>query len=128
MPKQTKETNSEIEKKLKYIGLDLNNIPEAIKKFEPLDFRPSKVYKENQYKQYKYISVKDIEILLSPTNRLEEIEEKYSKAMPLYSYLIPDTEENIIRHTTFLNMLNKIKIEDIQAVEEEQKIQIDILC
>ena len=118
---KTKEANSEIEKKLQYIGLDLNDIPDTIKEFKPLEFRPSKTYNENQYKQYKYISVKDIEILLSPTNRLEEIDEKYSKAMPLYSYLIPDTEENILRHTTFLNMLNKVTIEDIKAIEEEQK-------
>lgn len=121
MPRKTNETNNEIEEKLKYIGLDLNDIPKTIKEFEPLDFRPSKMYQDKQYRQYKYISVKDIELLLSPTNRLEEIDIKYSKAMPVYSYLVPDTEENMIRHTTFLNMLNKVKIEDIEAVEEEQK-------
>lgn len=111
----------EIEKKLQYIGLDLNNVPETLKIFEPLNFRITKKYEENKYKQYRFVPIKDIEILLTPTNRLNSIEEKYSKASSIYSYLVPDTEENIIRHATFLKMLKKVKIEDIENIEAEQK-------
>ena len=111
----------EIEKKLQYIGLDLNNVPETLKIFEPLNFRVTKKYEENKYKQYRFVPIKDIEILLSPTNRLDKMEEKYSKASPIYSYLVPDTEENILRHTTFLKMLKKVRIEDIENIEAEQK-------
>ena len=60
-----------IEEKLKYLGLNLEKIPPAIKKFEPLEFRIPKFYDEKQYRQYRYISIKDIQILLSPTNRLD---------------------------------------------------------
>ena len=111
----------EIEKKLQYIGLDLNNVPETLKIFEPLNFRVTKKYEENKYKQYRFVPIKDIEILLSPTNRLDKMEEKYSKASPIYSYLVPDTEENILKHTTFLQMLKKVRIEDIENIEVEQK-------
>ena len=111
----------EIEKKLQYIGLDLNNVPETLKIFEPLNFRVTKKYEENKYKQYRFVPIKDIEILLTPTNRLNSIEEKYSKASSIYSYLVPDTEENILRHATFLKMLKKVRIEDIENIEEEQK-------
>ncbi len=109
-----------IEEKLEYLGLNLEKIPTFIKKFEPLEYRVPKFYDEKQYRQYRYIPIKDIQILLSPTNRLDDIEEKYKKASPLVDYLDNKTEENILKHTTFLSMLKQMKIEDIEKIEEEQ--------
>ena len=119
MPRKIK-VQENIEEKLEYIGLNLDKIPASIKKFEPLDFRIPKFYDEKQYRQYRYIPIKDIQILLTPTNRLDELEEKYKKASPLYEYLDQKKEENILKHTKFLEMLTQVKIEDIQKVEEEQ--------
>ena len=116
-----KVVEDEIEEKLKYIGLDLNNVPETLKIFEPLNYRITKKYEENKYRQYRFVPIKDIEILLTPTNRLNSVEEKYSKASSIYSYLVPDTEENILKHATFLQMLKKFRIEDIEKIEAEQK-------
>lgn len=110
-----------IKEKLEYIGLDLDNIPKNLKEFKPLDFRVSKSYDETKHRQYRYLPIKDIQIILSPTNRLEDLEQKYKKASPIYSYLVPETQEGIIKHTTFLSMLDKVKIEEIQEVEKEQK-------
>ena len=109
-----------ISEKLEYLGLDIDNIPNAIKNVKPLKFRIPKVYDEKQYKQYRYIPIKDIQILLTPTNRLDPIEEKYEKASPLIDYLDNKSEENFIKHTTFLNMLRKVNVEDIEKVAEEQ--------
>ena len=109
-----------MEEKLEYLGLNLSKIPTAIKKFEPLEFRVPKFYDEKQYRQYRYIPMKDIQILLSPTNRLDEIDQKYRKASPLIDYLDNKKEENILKHTTFLNMLKQVKIEDIEKVGREQ--------
>ncbi|MBQ9658922.1 MAG: hypothetical protein IJV31_09210 [Clostridia bacterium] len=111
----------EIENKLEYIGLDLDNVPETLKLFDDIKFSPKKKFEENKYRQYRYVPIKDIEILLSPTNRMDSIEEKYSKASSVYNYLVPDTEENLIRHATFLKMLKKVNIQDIEKIEEEQK-------
>ena len=116
MPKKT-ET---IEEKLEYLGLNLEKIPANIKKVESLEFRVPKFYDEKQYRQYRYIPIKDIQILLSPTNRLDPIEEKYKKASPLAEYLDNQKEENLFKHTTFLRMLQQVKIEDIEKIEEEQ--------
>lgn len=71
--------NDGIKEKLEYLGLDLDKIPKEIKKYKSLEFRIPKFYEEKQYKQYRYVPIKDIQILLSPTNRLDEIEEKYKK-------------------------------------------------
>ena len=120
MPKKTVEKSETIKEKLEYLGLDLDKIPKSIKQYEPLEFRIPKFYDEKQYKQYRYVSIKDIQILLSPTNRMDDIEEKYKKSSPLADYLDNKSEENIIKHTTFLNMLNNFKIEDVDKIEEEQ--------
>ena len=119
MPKKMEKNT--IEEKLEYLGLNLEKIPASLKKFTPLDFRVPKFYDEKQYRQYRYIPIKDIQILLTPTNRLDEIEEKYKKASPLYEYLDQKNEENILKYTKFLSILKEIKIEDIEKVEEEQE-------
>lgn len=110
-----------MKEKLEYLGLDMEKIPDTIKKFKPIKYRIPKSYDEKQYKQYRYIAIKDIQILLSPTNRLDDIQEKYKKASPLADYLDSENEDNFIKHTTFLNMLRKVKIEDIEKVEKEQE-------
>ena len=42
----------DIEEKLEYIGLDLENIPKKFMEFEPLEFRAPTSYDEKPYKQY----------------------------------------------------------------------------
>ncbi len=120
MPKKAGDKNNSIKEKLEYIGLDLENIPEELKEYKPLEFRIPKFYEEKQYKQYRYIPVKDIQILLSPTNRLDEISEKYKQAKPLAQYLDGENEENILKYTTFLSMLKQFKIDEVAEIEKEQ--------
>ncbi len=119
--KKNVEVDSKIQEKLDYIGLDLNKIPNNLKEYSDINFRTLKGYNEKKYKQYRYINVSDIEILLSPTNRMSSMKEKYENAMPLCFYLDGNNTENILNHTTFLNMLSKINIAGIKAVEQEQK-------
>lgn len=120
MPKKTIKKEENIEEKLEYLGLDLNEIPEDIQNFEPLEYRIPKFYDEKQYRRYRYVPIQDIQILLSPTNRLDEMEEKYKKASPLADYLDNTTEENILKYTTFLNMLKQVTIDEIEKVAQEQ--------
>ena len=53
MAKITKETEKTFEENLKYIGLNLNKIPSFLKKYEGLNFRPSKSYDDTIYKVYR---------------------------------------------------------------------------
>ena len=119
MPKNTNE--NDIESKLEYIGLDIESIPSFIKNAKEIDYRPIKVNEENTYKVYKYIQISNIEILLTPTNRLNTIKEKYTKASRLITYLNPKEESDIIKHTTFLKMLKEVEIREIEKIEKEQK-------
>jgi len=83
------ETNESVNEKLKYIGLDLNDIPEKLARDATVNFRLKRNYDERSYKLYKYVSVNDISILLTPTHRLADYTEKYAKALPIYLYLNP---------------------------------------
>ncbi len=115
MPEKTKEN---IKSKLDYIGLDLENIPEFLKEY--VNFKSLKIYENNAYRIYKHIPVKKIKILLTSANRLESIRKKYSQASSIYSYLYPETEEDVIKHTTFLKMINDMDISKIEDIEKEQ--------
>ena len=84
LPRRKKEKVEEISDKIKYLGLDLENIPKELIKFEPLDFRISRNYDGKQYRQYRFLSVNDIEILLSPTNRLDDLQERYKNEATEY--------------------------------------------
>lgn len=119
MPSAKKD--DEILKKLEYLGLNLSRPPKALKDFQELEYKVPKFYDESQYKQYRYIKVKDIQIMLTPANRKDELEEKFKKASPLADYLDSKNEENFIKHTTFLNMLKSVSIERIEEIEKEQE-------
>ena len=119
---EKKNKTQEINKKLEYIGLNLEEIPETLKLVEDLQFRPNTGLDEKKYRQYRFVSPKEIQILLSPTNRLDDIKEKYSKATPLANYLDSKSEENQERYATFIRMLEEVKIEDIEKIEQEQQL------
>ena len=122
MDKKAKADMELIEEKLEYIGLDLKKIPIFLNKFEALNFRPVQSYDEKTYKVYKYIDMQDIQILITPMDRLAELKEKYRQATPLFTYLDEKNEKNIERFTTFLRMLKDLKIENIEEIEKEQNV------
>lgn len=122
MPRKKKiEINSKLQEKLDYIGIDLNKVPKNLKDYTEINFRTIKGYDEKKYKQYRFINVNDIEILLSPTNRVDSIKDKYEQALPLAFYLDNKNEENLLNYTKFLQLLDKVSIASIKKVEAEQK-------
>ncbi len=126
----SEETNEEIEKlqkKLDYIGLDFDNIPEFLRNTENLDFILEKAYSEETYRVYKYVPINDIQIIFTKANRMNSIQEKYQNINPIYPYLVPENEEGIIKHSAFLKMLKTVEIEEIEEIEKQQeKLNNDI--
>lgn len=118
---ETKEKNT-ILNNLSYIGLDLENIPNFLMEYKDVDYKPTRAYEQTDFRVYKYIHLKDIQILLTPTNRLNSITEKYSKALPLCEYLNNKEEKNIINHAIFLKMLEGLNKKEIEKINEEQKL------
>ena len=121
MRKNIAEDKEKLKEKLSYIGLNLERIPKFLTEFKPFSFRPSKSYNDTGYKIYKYIDVNDVEILLTPTDRLTNLDEKYKLSAPIKNYLDSKTEQNVEYFATFLKLLNDTNIEDIDKIEKEQE-------
>ena len=118
---ETNEKNLILEN-LKYIGLDFENIPDFLMEYKDVDYKPTRAYEQTDFRVYRYIHLKDIQILLTPTNRLNSITEKYSKAKPLFEYLKNDEEKNIVDHAMFLKMIEQLNKKEINRIEEEQQL------
>lgn len=125
MPRKTFKGNTEnlniLKDKVNYIGFELEKVPEFLKEFEPLNYRVPKVYDETTYKVYKYVNIKDIEILITPKDRLDELSERYKLASPLFTYMKPETNEDIEKYAYFLKMINQTRTSDIENIEKEQE-------
>lgn len=113
-------TNENLTEKLKILGLDLENVPDKLKFFQNINFRVRKNYNEKNYKVYKYIDINDIEIFLTPTNRLTDYTEKYAKALPIGAYLSNDTDEDMERHIELLNIIKNFQPESLEILENQQ--------
>ena len=122
MPRKTKESDQTLENNLEYIGLNLSKIPNFLKQYESLNFRPSKSYDETVYKVYKYINIKEIQILITPCDRLTDIKERYRLASPIVEYLDSKSEDNIEKFATFLKMASTMKKDRIEEIAKEQEI------
>lgn len=117
-----KVTNEEktIVNNLKFIGLDLENPPDFLLEYHDLNYKPTKAYDDNNFKVYKYLKISDIQILLTPTNRLNSLSEKYSKALHISNYLDTNNEENLINSAKFLKMIENMNKNEIEHIEQEQ--------
>ena len=114
-----KSSNNNLKEKLDYIGLKLEKIPKFLKDSQPINFISSPTMNDNEHKIFKYVPISEIEFLVSPTNRLTDIKEKYNKAKTLAEYMDP---KNIDDYATFLNMINTTSIKGIEEVEKKQKL------
>jgi len=117
MPK-TKEKEPILEN-LKYIGLDIENIPDFLMSYKDLEYKPSKVIEQREIKVFKYINLKDIQILLTPINKSANIVEKYTKAHALCEYLKID---DILNSNLFTEIFGKLNKKEIEEIEKEQNL------
>ena len=118
----TEEEKVKINENLKYLGLNLEEIPDFIKEYRPLSFRPIRGFVDNKTRIYKYIDIRDIQIYITPRNKSDLLSKKYEDSHPLYSYLRLETEDDIVNHSIFLKMLDKLNIAEIDRISEEQMV------
>ena len=101
---------------LEYIGLDLENIPQKLLEAEPIHF--SDFSNSNIYKVYDYVSVHDLEILITPLDRTAEIRERYKTAKPLSAYLQADDRKT---KEIFNDVLDSASVNEIKKLENLQE-------
>ena len=114
--------NDDLQKKLKYLDLDLENVPDEIVDYKPLNFNVSRLNNDKDHRVFRFVPIDKIDILVTPCLRTEPLKDKYSQAMPLHKYILPaEKEEDIERYTTFLRMLDTVSVNEIETVATMQK-------
>lgn len=114
-------TKENINENLKQIGLDLENLPDFLSMPVSIKFNPSRLNNEKELKVYRYIKIKDIDIFCTDAHRDDSIKEKFSKSSHISKYLNPDDEKNIDKYAEMVSMFNRIDIDRINKIEEEQR-------
>ena len=104
---------------LEYIGLDLENIPQKLLEAEPIHF--SDFSNSNVYKVYDYVSVHDLEILITPLDRTAEIRERYKTAKPLSAYLQTDDRKTKEIFNDVLDLASVNEIKKLENLQEKLK-------
>ena len=111
----------EIVEKLKYLNLDLDNVPEQILRYEPLNFATSRLNNDKTHRIFKFVPIDKIEILFTPCLRGDSVSQKYSKSLPLKEYLNPDeSEEGIERYSTLLRLIRTFSIPEVESINITQ--------
>lgn len=115
MPKSTNERIENTEKKLEFIGLNLEKIPNFLKTSKIAECNLIKEYRDTTYKVYKYLDVNDIQIFITEENVLANIQKKCKSAKTIEEYL---KEESLKQK--FLQMIENVDLERINELENEQ--------
>ena len=109
MPKNREvSVDTPVKEKIEYLGLNFERVPKALIASDKPNFKTIKTDDERQYKQYKFLKISDIDILLTPKHRMDSLRERYEEASPLYMYLDSKREENATKYNTFLSMLKRL--------------------
>ena len=115
-------TKGELQKKLDYLHLDLEDIPGELLDYSPLNFNVSRLNNDKDHRVFRFVPIDKIDILITPCLRTEPLKEKYAKAVPLHKYILPaENDEDIEKYTTFLKMLDTVNINEIENVASFQK-------
>lgn len=114
-------TKQDMNEKLDFLGLDLEDLPKFLTDIKPIQFNPSRLNNDKELKVYKYVSIKDIDIYCTPAYRDDPIREKYTKATPLASYLKkPKSGEDFEKQKDFFRMLEDFSIEEFYEINDRQ--------
>ena len=115
-------SNGDLTNKLQFLGLDLENIPEYLKDFSPLNFNTSRLNNDKDHRVYRFVPIDKIEILITPCLRSDDIKKKYTEAVPLGKFLNSEgDEDDIERYATLLKIINSLSTTEIENMITLQK-------
>lgn len=114
--------NDDLHENLDFLGLNLSKLPKFIKESTPPTFNTSRLNNDKDLKVYKYVPINQIEILLTPCLRSDNIKKKYTEAMPLKFFLNDDGDpDEILLFKTFAKIVRNMSIQEIEKIEKMQE-------
>ena len=113
--------DDELQEKFDFLELNLSKLPKFIKDATVPAFNTSRLNNDKDLKIYKFVPINQIEILLTPCLRSDNIKKKYSEAVPLKAFLNYDgDEEEVALFKTFSKIIRNMSVEEIEKVEKTQ--------
>lgn len=100
-----------------YIKLD--KIPDMVANPTDIDIRLSEIKSDNNYVIYKNVPIKDIDIVITNSRRIDEPGEKIENMKTLGFYLDEKNEEE---NYTLKQLLKNASIDDIKQIDKTQKL------
>ena len=104
------------------MGLDLEKLPKFIKDATIPSFNTSRLNDDKDLKVYKFVPISEIEILITPCLRSDDVKKKYTESLPLKCFLNMDgDEEEIALFKTFSKIVRNMSKEEIEKIEKVQE-------
>lgn len=114
--------NEELQEKLDFLGLNLEKLPKFITDCEIPSFNTSRLNNDKDLKVYKFVPIDQIEILLTPTLRSDNIKQKYSESLPLKFFLNEDgDEEEVMLFKTFSKIVRNLSTNELEKIAKIQE-------
>ena len=113
-----------LDEKLKFIGIDKDNIPSALLKQGKTNFKLNSLAKDKSEDVYIYLNIKDLEFLLTEKNSDEDLSVKYKDAKSISEYLTFDENDELKAKDTlkFLKLIENLDENEISRIEKMQEI------
>ena len=99
---------------LDYVNLNIDRISKKIISEKPLFNISRSVDSSSNYKIYKHIDIKNIEILLTDADRTSDIKERFENAICIQEYIKKQKDD-------FIALVNKCDLDKLKEIEEIQK-------
>ncbi len=112
----------DLQKKLDYLGLDLDDVPDGLTTFHPLNYNVTRLTNDKDHRVFRFVPIDKIDILVTPCLRTDPLKDKYAKSLPIHKYILQSEEDDDIEYySQFIHMLNTVSINDIETVATVQK-------
>ena len=114
--------NDELQENLEILGLNLDKLPKFLTEATMPVFHTSRTNNDKDLKVYKFVPIDQIEILLTPCLRSDEIKEKFAEAVPLKFFLNMDgDEQEVTLFKTFSKIVRNMSVPEIEKIEKMQE-------
>lgn len=114
--------SGELLEKLDFLGLSLDKLPKFITDSNVPNFNVSRLNNDKDLKVYRFVPINQIEILLTPCLRSDNIQKKYAEAMPLKLFLNEDgDEEEMMLYKTFSKIVRNMSTQEIEKIQKMQE-------
>lgn len=127
------QTKEKLTENFEYLGLKDEYKEYILNKKTNIEFEINRIYSDKEQKVYKYINIDDIEIILTPHNKDDDLKEKINDGIYI-QYFLENNDENLdsykrkLEFNKIVDGLNKEKIEEIEKEQQayNEKIPFNI--